>query len=176
MRLLPLIERVGFDPSYFSRIIMARWALVLWFSALGFTLPGPAMADKIKNPVAIFSGLDKITGRIISFEASIDETVEFGAFLVTPRVCYTRPITEPQNTSAFVEVDEIKVTGETKHLFGGWIFASSPGLNGVEHPIYDVWLIGCKGGTVVIPEVNSFAPAQAPQPLQPAPPPAKKKS
>jgi len=169
------MEWVDFFDGHVSRMVMARLALVLWFSALGFALSGPAMADKIKNPVAIFSGLDKITGRIISFEAAIDETVEFGAFLVTPRVCYTRPITEPQNTSAFVEVDEIKVTGETKHLFGGWIFASSPGLNGVEHPIYDVWLIGCKGGTVVIPEINSTVPAQAPQPLQPAPTPAKKK-
>ena len=146
---------------------MARWILGLVFAAMVAALPGVAFADKIKNPIAIFSGLDKITGRIISFEAAIDETVEFGAFLVSPRVCYTRPITEPQNTSAFVEVDEITVAGSTKNLFGGWIFASSPGLHGVEHPIYDVWLIGCKGGTVVIPELNEAAPpAQAPTPLQ----------
>ncbi len=160
---------------------MARWILGLVLAAVMAALPGAALADKIKNPIAIFSGLDKITGRIISFEAAIDETVEFGAFLVTPRVCYTRPITEPQNTSAFVEVDEITVSGSTKNLFGGWIFASSPGLHGVEHPIYDVWLIGCKGGTVVIPELNDATPApQAPIPLQKpatpaAPAPVKKK-
>jgi len=158
-------------------MIMVRWAVALCLMVLGVAIPGLAKADKIKNPIAIFSGLDKITGRIISFEAALDETVEFGAFLVTPRVCYTRPITEPQNTSAFVEVDEITVAGDTKHLFGGWVFANSPGLHGVEHPIYDVWLIGCKGGTVVIPEVSNPSPAQAPQPLQPAPAPvpAKKK-
>ena len=140
------------------RAILGAWAFALALSGA----PSFALADKIKNPIAIFSGLDKITGRIISFEVGIDETVEFGAFLVTPRVCYTRPITEPQNTTAFVEVDEITVAGETKRLFGGWIFASSPGLNGVEHPIYDVWLIGCKGGTVVIPESTEITPKSPP--------------
>ncbi len=159
---------------------MIRWVLALYFVALGMVVPEMAFADKISNPIAIFSGLDKITGRIISFEAAIDETVEFGAFLVTPRVCFTRPITQQQNTTAFVEVDEITAAGQTKRLFGGWIFASSPGLHGVEHPIYDVWLIGCKGGTVVTPELNTTAPVQAPAPLPlqtpPAKPAAKKKS
>ncbi len=143
--------------------VNTRAVLVAWTSALLLiSASSLAWADKIKNPIAIFSGLDKITGRIISFEVGIDETVEFGAFLVTPRVCYTRPITEPQNTTAFVEVDEITVAGETKRLFGGWVFASSPGLNGVEHPIYDVWLIGCKGGTVVIPESTEITPKSPP--------------
>lgn len=135
---------------------------------VSFMAPNGAFAEKIKHPIAIFSGLDKITGRIISFEVKIDETVEFGALLVTPRVCYTRPTTEPQNTTSFIEVDEITVAGDTKHLFSGWVFASSPGLHGVEHPIYDVWLIGCKGGAGVI----SGAPVVAPQPATPAPAPA----
>ncbi len=113
---------------------------------------GPALADKIKNPVAIFAGLDKITGRIISFEVTVDETVQFGALQLTPRLCYTRPPTEPANTTAFIEVDEVTFTNEYRRIFGGWVFASSPGLHGIEHPIYDVWLTGCKGGTVVIPD------------------------
>ncbi len=54
----------------------------------------PAVADKIKNPTAVFSGLDKITGRIVSFEVAVDETVQFGALQLTPRVCYSRPPTE----------------------------------------------------------------------------------
>lgn len=112
----------------------------------------PARADKIKNPTAIFAGLDKITGRIISFEVAVDETVQFGALQLTPRVCYTRPLTEPQNTTAFVEVDEVTFNSEYRRIFGGWIFAASPGLHGIEHPIYDVWLTGCKGGTTVIPD------------------------
>jgi hypothetical protein len=112
--------------------------------------PGHAWADKIKNPTAVFAGLDKITGRIISFEVAIDETVQFGALQLTPRVCFTRPLTEPQNTTAFIEVDEVTFTNEYRRIFGGWIFAASPGLHGIEHPIYDVWLTGCKGGSAVI--------------------------
>ena len=99
--------------------------------------------QKIENTRAVFAGLDKITGRIISFDAAIGETVQFGALQVTARVCYTRPPTEATNTDAFVEVDEVTLQGEIKRIFNGWMFASSPGLHGVEHPIYDVWLTDC---------------------------------
>jgi NADH:ubiquinone oxidoreductase subunit len=102
-------------------------------------------AQKIPNNQATFSGLDKITGRIISFDVAINETVQFGALQVTPRVCYTRPPTETPNTDAFLEVDEITLQGEIKRLFTGWMFAASPGLHAIEHPIYDVWLADCKG-------------------------------
>jgi len=155
-----------------SRTNFWRVAFVASTMILGI---GEALADRIAHPIAIFSGLDKITGRIVSFEVSIDETIEFGALLVTPKVCYTRPTTEPQNTTSFIEVDETTVTGETKRLFGGWIFASSPGLSGVEHPIYDVWLIGCKGGSVVIQDAPETAPAKSGDPaLAPAKKPAEK--
>jgi hypothetical protein len=99
--------------------------------------------QKIENNRVIFSGLDKITGRIISFDAAIGETVQFGALQVTARACYTRPPTEATNTDAFVEVDEVTLQGEIKRIFSGWMFASSPGLHAVEHPIYDVWLTDC---------------------------------
>ncbi len=103
-----------------------------------------APLQRISNPTAVFSGLDKITGRIINFEAAIDETVQFGALQVTPRACYTRPATEIQNTTSFVEVDEITLAGDIKRIFTGWMFANSPGLHAVEHPIYDVWITDCK--------------------------------
>lgn len=103
-----------------------------------------AMADPIKNPVARFSGLDKITGRIIKFDVLIDETVQFGALQVTPRVCYSRPTTEAPKTTSFVEVDEVTLDAKIKRIFTGWMFAASPGLNAVEHPVYDVWLTNCK--------------------------------
>jgi len=100
--------------------------------------------EKIENGRAVFAGLDKITGRTIKFDAAIGETVQFGALQVTARTCNTRPPTEPTNTDAFVEVDEVTLQGEIKRIFTGWMFASSPGLNAVEHPIYDVWLTGCE--------------------------------
>ncbi len=123
------------------------------------TLP----AAKINNPTAVFSGLDKITGRIITFDVAINETVQFGALQVTPRVCYTRPPSETQTTDSFLEVDEVTLQGEVRRIFTGWMFVASPGLNAVEHPIYDVWLVNCKGGTTVV--------AETPEGAQPAPPP-----
>src|SRR5208282_6946590 len=87
---------------------------------------GPALADKIKHPTAVFSGLDKITGRIISFEAALGETVQFGSLQITPRVCYSRPPTEAPQTDAFAQVDEIDDKKEEKRIFSGWMFADSP--------------------------------------------------
>ncbi len=114
-------------------------------------LTGTALAAPIANPVAVFSGLDKITGRIIAFDVQIDETVQFGALQVTPRVCNTRPPTEPAQTTGFVEVDEITLHNEIRRLFTGWMFAASPGLNAIEHPVYDVWLLDCKAEITAAP-------------------------
>jgi hypothetical protein len=104
----------------------------------------PANVGRVKNPVAEFTGVDKITGRIITFDVYIDETVQFGALQVTPRVCYSRPESEEPKTDAFVEVDEITLDRKIRRIFTGWMFAESPGLNAVEHAVYDVWLKGCK--------------------------------
>lgn len=118
-------------------------------------------AQKIENARAVFSGLDKITGRIISFDAGIGETVQFGALRVTARVCYTRPPTEATNTDAFVQVDEVTLQGEVKRIFSGWMFAASPGLHAVEHPIYDIWLTDCASPLKVAEPAPSPAPASA---------------
>ena len=128
-------------------------------------------AQKIVNKKASFSGLDKVTGRIINFDEDIGETVQFGALRVKTDACYTRPATEAANTDAFVEVDEITLQGEVKRIFSGWMFAASPGLHGVEHPIYDIWLTDCKGPETTL--VNA-APTEPPKPA--APPPAQKRA
>lgn len=139
---------------------------------------GPAQADRIRNPTAVFAGLDKITGRIISFEVAVDETVQFGALQLTPRVCWSRPPTEAPQTDAFVEVDEVTFNNEYRRIFTGWMYAASPGLHGVEHAIYDVWLTDCKGGTEIVVDPKEPAPPPAPDdprrqrpPSQQPPPP-----
>jgi hypothetical protein len=140
-------------------------------------LPGVALAEPIRHPTAVFAGLDKTTGRIINFEVAIDETVLFGTLNVTPRVCNTRPQTEAPQTTSFVEVDEVVAKQdrqpraeqakadagkqETKRIFSGWMFAASPGLHGVEHPVYDVWLVDCKGGATQ-PAAGAAPTAEAP--------------
>jgi hypothetical protein len=136
----------------------------------------PASADPIRHPTAIFAGLDKTTGRIINFDVAIDETVQFGSLQVTPRVCNTRPQTETPQTTSFVEIDEqpskadrkreaasakAEQKVETKRIFSGWMFAASPGLHGVEHPVYDVWLVDCKGGKEIVAQPAPGAPPAA---------------
>jgi hypothetical protein len=130
--------------------------------------------QKIPNNRAVFSGLDKITGRIISFDAAVGETVQFGALQVTARACYTRPPTEATNTDAFVDVDEVTLKGEIKRIFTGWMFASSPGLHAVEHPIYDVWLTDCSQPVQAPAPVaqTTTPPPPAPAPQRPRQPPA----
>jgi len=125
---------------YTKRFWQSVCAIVLCIPVLS----SQARAEKISNNVAVFAGLDKITARITSFEVNIGETVQFGALQVTPRVCYNRPPNEPPLTSGFVEVEEVLLNNELKRIFTGWMFASSPGLHAVEHPVFDVWLTNCK--------------------------------
>lgn len=143
-------------PSRRVRLLLAAVSLFAFGSA--------AHADKIKNPTAVFAGLDKITGRIISFEVGVDETVQFGSLQLTPKVCYSRPTTEAPQTDSFIEVDEINASNEYKRVFSGWVFASSPGLSAIEHPVYDLWLTECKGGTTVIKTAPEEVEAALPPP------------
>ena len=139
------------------RLLSAAFAAM----AAGIVMaPVPSKAARIENPVATFSGIDKITGRITSFDVYIGETVQFGALQVTPKVCYSRDDTEAQKITSFVEVDEITLDRKIRRIFTGWMFADSPGLNAVEHPVYDVWLTECKTKSDVPPPDDSQAKAE----------------
>lgn len=127
-------------------------------AALMLLATAPARADEIENKTSMFAGLDKITGRIVKFEAAIGETVQFGSLQITPKSCYTKPPTEAPQTVGFVKVDEVDAESKVKEIFSGWMFAASPGLNGVEHPVYDVWLLDCKNGFGTLPETAEAAP------------------
>lgn len=130
---------------------LGRPAVALAGSAAAALMLAPAQAERLSTPVAVFTGLDKITGRIINFDVYMDETVQFGALQVTPRVCYIRTPDEPPRTDAFVEVDEITLDRQVKRIFTGWMFADSPGLHAVDHAVYDVWLTSCKTSSTVAP-------------------------
>jgi len=103
----------------------------------------PAAAQRIDNAVAVFAALDKVTAKISRLEVPLNQTATFGALKITPRVCYSRAPTEPPKTTSFVEVEETQLDGKEKRIFSGWMFADSPGLNAVEHPVFDVWLTDC---------------------------------
>ena len=139
-----------------NRSLLCRLAPVAVVVAVASGAAGTALADKIRHPTAVFAGLDKITGRIINFDVAAEETVQFGSLQITPRTCFTRPPTEAPQTTGFVEVEEVVASEDNKKIFSGWMFAASPGLHGVEHPVYDVWLTDCKGGSTVIKEVATL--------------------
>lgn len=111
------------------------------------TSPEPREPAWIDLPVAVLQGLDKITARISTFEIPVDQTGRFGTFLITPRACRQRPPTETPESAVFLEIDERKPDEEEARIFTGWMFASSPGLNAVEHPVYDVWLLECRSSS-----------------------------
>jgi len=123
---------------------MVVWAVKRLGVLVFLVMANSSAWAQIANPIAVFDGLDKVTATITTFEVPIDGVGRFGALTVVPRVCYTRPPTEPPKTTSFVEIDEQQLSGSAKRIFTGWMFASSPGINGVEHPVYDVWLKTCK--------------------------------
>lgn len=95
--------------------------------------------------------LDKISGSAQDIEVEVGATVGHLGMEVTVRACYQTPPEElPPESAAYVEVISNRLDKETgmaaeddPRWFAGWMFASSPGLNAMEHAIYDVWVISC---------------------------------
>ena len=101
-------------------------------------------AARAEGNVAVLQGLDKVTARISSIEAPIDSLVRFGTLRIVVKFCRKRPPEEPPETTAFLEIDEARAGERTVRLFSGWMFASSPALSSLEHPVYDVWVTDCR--------------------------------
>ena len=117
--------------------------------------PGPAPAPGAAAPdephwlppatTAVLQGLDKITGHVRTIEATIDQPVRFGTLDILVRTCRKRPPEEPPESAAYLQITETKPGEPAKSLFSGWMFASSPAVSALEDPVYDVWVIDCKG-------------------------------
>jgi hypothetical protein len=118
---------------------MARGSWCCFVAGFWF-VAGPAMAQE----VAVLQGLDKVTARISTIDAPVDDRIRFGTLSIVVRDCRKTPPEEPPETSAFLEIDDIKRGEDPVRLFSGWMFASSPALSALEHPVYDVWVVGCK--------------------------------
>jgi hypothetical protein len=150
----------GWADRTMKRVLAAVAALIF----------APAEAKQIANPIAVFSGLDKITGATTTFEINIGQEKPFGGLIVKPDVCYTREITEEPQTTSFVEVTEVELDNSRKKIFSGWMFAESPALNAVEHPVYDVWLTGCRDPNAPPVPVEEAPVVPAPQNEEDQPP------
>ncbi len=113
------------------------------------TAPAPAAelppgTLPVQGPMTLMlRGLDKITGRPTNIAAPVGKTVMFATLSITARYCYSTPPSETPETTAFVQIDDHRANQPAKRIFSGWMYASSPGLNAVEHPLYDVWIINC---------------------------------
>lgn len=94
--------------------------------------------------IAVLQGMDKVTARVSTFLAPVGQTVRFGSLEIIVRQCDKRPPEETPESAAFVDIWEVRPGEAAADLFRGWMFASSPALNALEHPVYDVWVIDCK--------------------------------
>jgi len=119
---------------------MRRIGWMAGLAAMGVV--SAAAADSMNG--AVLGGLDKITARITTIEAAVDEPFEFGSLAIVVRHCDKRPPEEPPESAAFLEIDEQKPGEPPVRLFTGWMFASSPALSALEHAVYDFWVIDCK--------------------------------
>jgi hypothetical protein len=136
-----------------------------------------AVVPSVEQPIAELRALDKMTARVEVLDVPINKPTSFGDLIITARTCRVTLPEETTESAAYLEVGELKPGAPDTPVFHGWMFASSPALSAMEHPIYDLWLIGCKDPHAA---VAPAAPptAEATPPLSPGSmptPPAKKK-
>lgn len=108
-----------------------------------FAAPADA-ATNIDTRLAVLRGLDKITGRITTLTTPVGDTVRFGSLAVIVRACRTRPPEEPPESAAFLDITDIKPNQPPVDVFRGWMFASSPAVSAMDHPVYDIWVLECR--------------------------------
>ena len=117
--------------------------------------------------VVVLQALDKITARTTTLRLPIGTELAFGTLRITARACLKTPPTEPPESAAFLEIKVADPGTATKTAFTGWMFASSPSLSALEHPVYDVWVVDCTDPIELEPE----PPLPPPPPVPPRPPP-----
>lgn len=107
--------------------------------------PSHAVVPSVENPIAVLRALDKVTARVEQIEVRAENPYKFGTIFITVHSCRTTTPEEQPESAAALEVSEFKTEKQTEELvFKGWMFASSPAISAMEHPLYDLWLIGCK--------------------------------
>jgi len=104
----------------------------------------PSELESELRDIVVLRALDKITARITELELPIGQEIRFGTLAIRAKYCRTRPPIEPPETFAYLEIDDLKRSGEVERVFEGWMVASSPALNALEHAVYDIWVIDCK--------------------------------
>lgn len=116
----------------------------LFAAVAGLAWTTPAGAADLVFDTAILQGLDKVTGRVVTIDAPVGAPVHFGTLEIIARSCHKRPPEEQPESAAFLDIWEIRSGQAAASLFRGWMFASSPALSALEHPVYDIWVLDCE--------------------------------
>ncbi len=113
-----------------------------------FPVSAFAVVPTQEQAFAVVRALDKMTARVEEIELPVGKTVQFSTLSIVTKTCRTTlPEETPPESAAFLEVSETKVGSTEGPFFKGWMFASSPALSAMEHPVYDIWVIGCRDKT-----------------------------
>jgi len=115
----------------------------------------PAAAWAEPFDTAVLQGLDKVTARVSTIEARLGDTARFGALEIIVRACDKRPPEELPESAAFLDVWEVRPGEPAVSIYRGWMFASSPALSALEHPVYDVWVLDCVNTVSTDAQVSS---------------------
>lgn len=129
--------------NFGGRIFFTALTTLLLASSLHAAEKNQEIATE-NRPVVVLSGLDKITTQLSTIEIAENETVRFGTLEITMRHCRSNPPEETPESVAFLEIIDVGHNQQKKKVFSGWMFASSPALSPLEHPVYDVWVKTCK--------------------------------
>lgn len=110
---------------------------------LALAIGGARNAGALEGSGVVLQALDKVTARVTSLEVKLGQPIRFGTLEIVARRCYKRPPEESPESAAFLDIREIRQDELPQQLFTGWMFASSPALSALEHPVYDVWVKDC---------------------------------
>ena len=126
---------------------MRRLVVVCCAALAAFApLQAQAVVPSQEQPVAVLRALDKMTARVEEIEAPVGKTIQFGSLAIIAHTCrVTLPEETPPESAAYLEISEFKAGAQVETpTFNGWMFASSPALSAMEHPVYDIWVTGCR--------------------------------
>ena len=125
-------------------------ALVLMAALVAAALPrtgyAQAAGGELAYDTAVLQGLDKVSARVVNIEVPVGTPVHFGALEIIARACKKRRPEDQPESAAFLDIWELRPNFPATELFRGWMFASSPALSAMEHPVYDIWVLDCRNG------------------------------
>lgn len=118
------------------------------FALAATLLALPALAQDqeawVPARTAHLQALDKVTARITVLDAPVGQEARFGTLSIRVAACNARPPDEVPDAAAFMEIADSRAPRGAAVVFRGWMFANAPGVNMLEHPVYDIRVLECR--------------------------------